>query len=1302
MARDRDTPVPSQFPGALIRQAARRSRNRLAAHWNDRAAVWMERAEGRAAGRRLRRAERLLRRAIGVTASDRARRHFHLNLSLLLQQRHELSLSDGPSDAVEAVMAARHALAGLSAEEAWWCDALCTLADALLLVHATDPDVGTGTGSEEAVQCLVRAVADVPDGFDELPILVVRLGNALETWVDSGAADTDRFDRSIGVARDAVAEVTGDEQPTARLALAQVLCSVALAAGWTAALDEGIGIYRDLARELPADSGVLHALGTALLLRDEVGHAPDAVAEGLDALRAAVSAADLESAERRAVEQDLGAALHISYEHTGDLMLLDEAITLLSATVDGPPDGEPGLSVRRLRLGIVLDARATRTGEAGDAREAAELLRQALADPAVEEDDEELAGVLLALANALLTLAELTGEPGLVPKAVGHLRTAAHAATGTLLRVRIHSGLSSALRSSFTQGGPPTDLDDAVTAGRTAVRLAGDGTGDLPACLTNLANALADQFDRTGTGAPELLDEAIVHARAAVAGSWPGRPGHGGSLSCLGVCLTAEYESVKDLSVLTEAVQQHREALRVTASDDVRRPGYLSNAATALGLLHEHTSDADALAEAVEAAREAVATAAEHDPDRHLYLQVLARVLRERHFAARRAAEPHSGIYLHQALEAGRRAVRSLPSGAPTSAACWGNLAADLLLSHQEGLSEDDGDLTEALALLTGEAAALSPGTPERALSLYNLGLARVARYESTHDGAELPLAVTAFTEAETITAASPMLRAEAALEHGRAAAAAHQWRIAVEGFERALDLLPLLPFARLDRGDQEYVLTVFAGLGRDAAACLLACPGADPRRAVELAEQGRGVLLDAMFYPESEVAALRRIAPDPAERFERLRDRLDARRSRQWSRRSGSAVRHPGPPAGRESADSRKALAAELDDVVGQIRALDGMAHFARAPAVGELLDGSLADQGPVVVVNVSRYRSDALVLTGDGVRVVPLPGLTPDRLDRAVALHLHTLRAIRATGGRDRANRHRMSERLAEVCAWLWHSVAGPVLDALELTPREHGRPRLWWCPTGPLTLLPLHAAQRYDARLGRDDGVPDRAISSYTPTLRALATARRPRPTTVSLRDRGSDGDVLVASVARVPGLRPLAFAEDEVAAVSDACPRTPEVLQAGGATREAVTVGLTRHRCWHFIGHSRQDLLNSGLAAIRLADGELTALDLASLRLHGAELAYLSSCESATTGTGVPDEPLHLALSCQIAGYRHTVGTMWSVLDHSAAEMAGLFYTNLTVDGRLAPETAADALHKAVMHLRRTSPMEVWAAYLHAGT
>ncbi|WP_060905513.1 CHAT domain-containing protein [Streptomyces scabiei] len=589
--------------------------------------------------------------------------------------------------------------------------------------------------------------------------------------------------------------------------------------------------------------------------------------------------------------------------------------------------------------------------------------------------------------------------------------------------------------------------------------------------------------------------------------------------------------------------------------------------------------------------------------------------------------------------------------------------------------------------------------TPERALSLYNLGLARLAMYERTRDRAELSQGLAAFRDAEQITAAVPMLRAEAALEWGLAAAAAQQWEAAVDGFGRALALLPLLPFARLDRGDQEYVLNVFAGLGRDAAACLLACPDADPRRAVELLEQGREVLLDAMLYPASEVAALQRVAPALASRFERLRERLDARRSHQGYSRSGGAVRYLEGTLRQGSADSGKALSAELDEVVAEIRTLEGMERFARPATVDELLTESDTAQGPVVLINVSRHRSDALALTSDGVRVIPLPALTPDRLTRAVDHYLRILSALRAVDGPARPGGHRISERLADVCAWLWEAVAHPVLDALELGPCESDRPRLWWCPTGPLSLLPLHAAQRYEARRGQDHGVIDRVISSYTPTLRALASARRPLLPETGAPDVGSQ--IMVAAVPKAPGLRPLTCVDEEIAAISGACVHAPVVLRDDDATREAVTRRMAHHRCWHFIGHSRQDLLNPGLAAIRLADGDLTALALTSLRLSDGELAFLSSCESATTGTGILDDPLHLALSCQIAGYRHTVGTMWSVGDSSAAELAGRFYQRLTVDGRLACESTASALHAAVLDMRRTSPIEVWAAYLHAG-
>ena len=47
-----------------------------------------------------------------------------------------------------------------------------------------------------------------------------------------------------------------------------------------------------------------------------------------------------------------------------------------------------------------------------------------------------------------------------------------------------------------------------------------------------------------------------------------------------------------------------------------------------------------------------------------------------------------------------------------------------------------------------------------------------------------------------------------------------------------------------------------------------------------------------------------------------------------------------------------------------------------------------------------------------------------------------------------------------------------------------------RIWWCVTGPLAFLPIHAAGIYDEHgTGAGSTISEFAISSYTPTIRAL---------------------------------------------------------------------------------------------------------------------------------------------------------------------------------------------------------------------
>jgi CHAT domain-containing protein len=121
------------------------------------------------------------------------------------------------------------------------------------------------------------------------------------------------------------------------------------------------------------------------------------------------------------------------------------------------------------------------------------------------------------------------------------------------------------------------------------------------------------------------------------------------------------------------------------------------------------------------------------------------------------------------------------------------------------------------------------------------------------------------------------------------------------------------------------------------------------------------------------------------------------------------------------------------------------------------------------------------------------------------------------------------------------------------------------------------------------------------------------------------------------------------------------------------------------------------------AVYLTDGPLTVLELAAEELSGAEMAFLSACQTAVGGVRLPDETIHLAAAMQFAGYRHVIATAWSISDDHAPAVAKDTYTKLAATGRLDPDRAAIAIHYAVeaLRTRRPSRPDLWAPYLHVG-
>ncbi|GAA4244880.1 CHAT domain-containing protein [Dactylosporangium darangshiense] len=372
---------------------------------------------------------------------------------------------------------------------------------------------------------------------------------------------------------------------------------------------------------------------------------------------------------------------------------------------------------------------------------------------------------------------------------------------------------------------------------------------------------------------------------------------------------------------------------------------------------------------------------------------------------------------------------------------------------------------------------------------------------------------------------------------------------------------------------------------------------------------------------------------------------------------------------------DRRTALAREWDELVQQVRGLDGFEDFLRPPRLADLLPA--ARGGPVIILNVSRWRCDALIVTTDGVNVVELPKLTHDEVTVRVEQYLGAVGAVP-----DDAS-------LKETLAWMWEAFAERVLDHLGYTSSPSGAapwPRVWWCPTGALALLPIHAAGRHDA-----DGqaVMDRVVSSYTPTLRALLEARGGGPARPDDRAVAGPGRVLFVGLEQT-------LVEQLVPAER----RT--VLSGSDATRAAALSELVRHAWVHFGCHGDQDLDDPLRAAIHLHDGELTVNDFPSAQYRG-ELAYLSGCRAAAGGTALPDETITLAAALHYTGYRHVVATLWSAGDRHAAQVAAGFYETLIGAGTFDATGAAQSLHSAVRGLRqqyRDQP-SVWAPFAHTG-
>lgn len=997
---------------------------------------------------------------------------------------------------------------------------------------------------------------------------------------------------------------------------------------------EGESLERGYARAVAAMNDILTSRDFALLpwITNVFHAAADALDEGDPA--------------RAGVLNNLGSASQLAYLRSGQPADLDGAVRYYRAAVSSAHDDDSDLVLYLGNLSLALIDQASRTGSADSAREAVSAARRA--NELAPVGDSRRAMALVRLANALKTHARVAEDVGSDDESIEVFRDAARASSSAD-RVDLLVNLGSALLRRYERQGSAEDLDEGIEQLRAGVDGLADGEPRRRA-LCQLATALRLRFRRIG----DLTDlTAAINELIGVLDVLD--PGHRltGRVVWSLACAVAEYtDCTAEPAPLRRALRSIDPAVRALAERDPDRSVAIAGFGALLRRHFLHGGAANALDAAVSAG-EAALRATERGPRRCVILESLMTTLITRYELN---GDPTD---LDRAAEVADATLELCPDdGAPAHSAL---AQLGVIAAHRYRAGSAVEQLEHSITMLERALNTMPETAPQRATVALHLASSLHALHQLLGRRRPYRWARKVLTDAAEQPTAPADQRLRAARSAGRIAAEAHRWSEALESFGTAVELLPLITRGKrivaTPKAQRQWSM-----LAADAAACALECGKAE--LAVELLEHGRTALLSDFLPNGGELGKLHRAQPELTDRSIRLRRLLD-RPAEEPLLADLDAT----------EVEERRHRASAWEALLHEIRFLPGHEEHLRPTPFPQLT--AAAGYGAVVLVNLSHYRSDALVVYGGRVLTIPLPEVTPDSAQRWAATALAAAR-----GGQPKP--------LAEALDWCWQHITRPVLDRVgHREPPADGQPwpRVWWNVHGPLAFLPLHAATSLSG-----ESALDRVVSSYTPTLGTLARAlRRPLPESGSPLIAAGSSEQISRELPR--SNRVLARYWPEAEVVSTESTDVASFLQA-----------LPRHPWVHVREPSAQDPEQpaSGLLLERESpERSLGIIDLGPVPLDLAEFGYLERTRTVSDTPSAAGMPLAATLG--FAGFTHVISSLWQTDEDTAGWVHEEVYGQLFGGDAFDTDSSAHALHTAAFRLRDQYPDDParWAAHLHIG-
>ncbi|KAJ7201470.1 CHAT domain-containing protein [Mycena rebaudengoi] len=837
--------------------------------------------------------------------------------------------------------------------------------------------------------------------------------------------------------------------------------------------------------------------------------------------------------------------------------------------------------------------------------------------------------------------------------------------------------LGGSLRRRFERFGSLLDINRSIVMLEAAVEHTLQGK---PSWLNNLGNSLFNRFERLGD--LEDLNQSVMRIEAAAALTSDGHPDKPLLLNNLGNSLMKRFERLGDLDDVNESVSRLEAAVALTPDGHLDKPSRLNNLGISLLGRFKRLGDRNDLSQSVSRLEAAVALTPDGHRGKPSWLSNLGASLN------RRFKEVGDLNDLNRSVSRLEAAVALTPDGHPNKPTWVGNLGNSLFGRF------------ERLVMRLEAAVALTPdGHPEKPLWLNNLGNSFLGRFKRLGDLNDLNQSrlLLHYTSAACLATAPASIRFLAAMRWAKHAHI-HEHSSILCAYTTAIELLPELAWLGLSITDRYHLLSEAGQVVRDAASAAISVH--DYEKAVDWLDQGRSVIWGQLLNLRTPVDELRENHPGLANQLVSLSTSLETAGTR------SNAVADVIKPHLLDSiARQSHAFALERDHVLQQIRELPGFERFLLSKPFSEL--SHAAKMGPVAILNISTYGCDALILMPDleGVLHVPLSGFT---IHEAQAF-AKVLASIVGTPGR--------SERLfgfqegymapdaifSHILSVLWFKIVHPILNALTITtPVSQDLGRIWWCPTGPLAFLPIHAAGVYGENQAFGSKLSDFLISSYTPSLTALIEGFRPHT------ESQEELQLLAVTQPSAVGQSYLPGTHDEIKRIQQHVKGKKVHLQwldEEMATIYEVQKGMMNSRWVHFACHGVQSDSPTESALLIAGSSRLTLSNIIRLSLPNADLVFLSACQTATGSQKLQDESVHLTAGMLLAGYRGVIGTMWSIDDNDAPQVAGDVYAHLFEASPPDSTRAAEALHLAVQRLREQPGAKKtffhWVPFIHFG-